>query len=58
MEMSDAEHSVVMPKLPEMVSFWPPMDALINDTYKGQIKPDQFPDKLDKFVSDISKVTE
>lgn len=58
MEMSDAEHSVVMPKLPEMVSFWPPMDALINDTYKGQIKPDQFQDKLDKFVSDISKVTE
>jgi arabinogalactan oligomer / maltooligosaccharide transport system substrate-binding protein len=58
MEMSDNEHSVVMPKLPEMVSFWPPMDALINDTYKGQISPDEFQDKLDKFVSDISKVSE
>jgi arabinogalactan oligomer/maltooligosaccharide transport system substrate-binding protein len=58
MEMSDAEHSVVMPKLPEMVSFWPPMDALINDTYKGQIKADDFQDKLDKFVSDTSKATE
>lgn len=53
--MSDSEHSVVMPKLPEMVSFWPAMDALINDTYKGNIKPDQYQAKLDKFVADISK---
>ena len=53
--MSDEAHSVVMPKLPEMVSFWPAMDALINDTYKGKIKPDQYQAKLDKFVEDISK---
>lgn len=53
--MSDDEHSVVMPKLPEMVSFWPAMDALINDTYKGNIKADQYQAKLDKFVADISK---
>ncbi|HJF18866.1 MAG TPA: extracellular solute-binding protein [Enterococcus columbae] len=55
--MSDDEHSVVMPKLPEMVSFWPAMDALINDTYKGSIKADQYQAKLDKFVADISKET-
>ena len=53
--MSDEAHSVVMPKLPEMVSFWPAMDALINDTYKGKITPDQYQAKLDKFVEDISK---
>ena len=53
--MSDEAHSVVMPKLPEMVSFWPAMDALINDTYKGKIAPDQYQAKLDKFVEDISK---
>ena len=53
--MSDETHSVVMPKLPEMVSFWPAMDALINDTYKGKIAPDQYQAKLDKFVEDISK---
>lgn len=58
MAMSDSDHSVVMPKLPEMVSFWPPMDALINDTYKGQIKPDQFQEKLDKVVADTSKASE
>lgn len=57
-EMSDSEHSVVMPKLPEMNTFWPAMDALINDTYKGSIKEDQYMDKLDKLVSDISKTTE
>lgn len=55
MEMATPEHSVVMPKLPEMVSFWPPMDALINDTYKGKISSDQYQEKLDKFVADTSK---
>lgn len=58
MEMSDTDHSVVMPKLPEMNSFWPAMDALINDTYKGNIKESQYQDKLDKLVSDMSKTTE
>ena len=58
MEMTDPEHTVVMPKLPEMVSFWPPMDALINDTYKGNIKEADYQAKLDKFVQDISKKVE
>lgn len=58
MQMSTTDHSVVMPKLPEMNSFWPAMDALINDTYKGNIKESQYQDKLDKLVSDMSKTTE
>lgn len=53
--MSDADHSVVMPKLPEMVNFWPPMDALINDTYKGKIPSSDFQSKLDTFVKQVSK---
>src|SRR5699024_9271962 len=55
LQMSDANHTVVMPKLPEIISFWPPMDSLINDTYKGKIKPAQYQDKLNKFVKDTSK---
>lgn len=57
MAMATPESSVVMPKLPEMVSFWPPMDAIINDTFKGNIKEDQYQAKLDKLVQDISKET-
>ncbi|MBO0475270.1 extracellular solute-binding protein [Enterococcus ureasiticus] len=55
MKMSDADHSVVMPKLPEMVSFWGPADAVINDTYNGKISEDQYLPKLDKLVKDTSK---
>ncbi len=57
MAMSDNDHSVVMPKLPEMTTFWPPMDSLINDVYKGKIKATQYQAKLDKFVSDNAKKT-
>lgn len=57
MAMSDNDHSVVMPKLPEMTTFWPPMDSLINDVYKGKINATQYQAKLDKFVSDNAKKT-
>lgn len=57
-EMSDEEHSVVMPKIPEIVSFFPPMDALINDTYKGKIKEDNYQEKLDKLVDDTKQAPE
>lgn len=57
MVMSDNDHSVVMPKLPEMTTFWPPMDSLINDVYKGKINATQYQAKLDKFVSDNAKKT-
>ena len=58
MEMSQFTHSVVMPKVPEIVSFWPAMDAIINDAYKGNITADEYMEKLDKLVEDTSKVTE
>lgn len=58
MEMSQPTHSVVMPKVPEIVSFWPAMDAIINDAYKGNITADEYMNKLDKLVEDTSKVTE
>ena len=47
-----------MPKVPEIVSFWPAMDAIINDAYKGNITADEYMSKLDKLVEDTSKVTE
>ena len=58
MEMSQPTHSVVMPKVPEIVSFWPAMDAIINDAYKGNITESEYMEKLDKLVEDTSKVTE
>ena len=53
--MAQPTHSVLMPKIPEIVSFWPAMDAVINDTYKGNIKPADYQAKLDKVVQDTSK---
>ena len=58
MEMSQTTHSVVMPKIPEMVSFWPAMDAVINDTYKGNIKPADYMTKLDALVSETATISE
>lgn len=55
MTMSDPDHSVVMPKLPAMVSFWGPADAVINDTYNGKIVEADYLAKLDKLVADTSK---
>jgi len=49
---------VVMPKIPEIVSFWPPMDAVINDTYKGIIKEADYQRKLDSLVADTAKKSE
>ncbi|MGC3730948.1 sugar ABC transporter substrate-binding protein, partial [Enterococcus faecalis] len=56
LEMAQPTDSVVMPKIPEIVSFWPAMDAVINDTYKGNFKPADYQAKLDKLVQDTSKV--
>ena len=55
-EMAKPENSVVMPKLPQMVTFWGPSDALINDAYKGKIKSDtDMKSKLDKLVKQSEK---
>ena len=58
MEMSQTTHSVVMPKIPEMVSFWPAVDAVINDTFKGNIKEADYMNKLDALVKDTATVSE
>lgn len=58
MDMSQTTHSVVMPKIPEMVSFWPAMDAVLNDAYKGNIKEADFMTKLDSLVNETAKVSE
>lgn len=57
-EMTQPTHTVVMPKIPEIVSFWPAMDAVINDTYKGKIKPADFQSKLDKLINDVGTPAE
>lgn len=55
-EMAKPKNSVVMPKLPQMVTFWGPSDALINDAYKGKIKSDtDMQSKLDKLVKQSEK---
>lgn len=58
MEMSQTTHSVVMPKIPEMVSFWPAMDAVLNDAYKGNIKPADYKTKLDALVTETATISE
>lgn len=49
------EHSVLMPKLPEMKNFWPNMNALLVDTYEGKVPEAEMQKKLDTLVKDVSK---
>lgn len=53
-QMAKPENSVVMPKIPEMVTFWPPADALIIDAYNGKIAKEDMKVKLDQLVEDTS----
>lgn len=53
--MSQSDHSVVMPKIPAVASFWTQCSPLINDAYAGKIAEGDMQKKLDEFVSDISK---
>lgn len=53
-QMGKPENSVVMPKVPEMVTFWPPADALIIDAYSGKIANKDMKAKLDQLAEDIS----
>lgn len=52
--MTSENHSVLMPKIPEMNVFWQHMNPLLVDTYKGKIKEADYPDALDKLVKDIT----
>ncbi|MFZ8765369.1 extracellular solute-binding protein [Enterococcus diestrammenae] len=53
--MSQEDHSVVMPKIPEVSTFFSQCSPLINDAYSGKIAKDDVQAKLDQFVVDISK---
>ncbi|MBY9080304.1 extracellular solute-binding protein [Paenibacillus sp. HN-1] len=53
--MSQDDHSVVMPKIPEVASFWAQCSPLINDAYTGKIQDSDMQQKLDQFVADIAK---
>lgn len=57
-EMTSEEHSVLMPKLPEMKNFWVNMNALLVDTYSGKVPEAEMQSKLDKLVEDISEPVE
>lgn len=48
-------YSVPMPKIPQVANFWTPMDAIFNDTAKGNIPESQMLPKLKEFDSSISK---
>ena len=53
--MSEDDHSVVMPKIPEVATFWTQCSPLINDAYAGKIGVEDRQKKLDQFIEDISK---
>lgn len=55
-KMAASEHSVLMPKIPEMVNFWPSALAIISDAFKGNIPEDQMKEKLTQLVEDTSAV--
>lgn len=57
-KMTTEEHSILMPQLPQMKNFWPNMNALLVDTYKGKVSEAQMQQKLDKLVKDVSKSEE
>lgn len=52
--MTTKEHSVLMPKIPEMNVFWQHMNSLLADAYKGKIPQEDFPKSLDKLVNEIT----
>lgn len=53
-EMTTDEYSVLMPKLPEIMNFWPNMNAILVDAYEGRLSEKEMQDKMDKLVNDIS----
>lgn len=55
MTMSQPGHSVIMPKLPQITTFWNESAPLLGGVYDGKIKPNQYRIKLNKLQRDISK---
>ncbi|MHC5248558.1 extracellular solute-binding protein [Enterococcus sp. LJL90] len=57
-EMATPEHTLLMPKIPEMVGFWPSALSVISDAYKGKIPENQMENKLTQLIEDTSTVAE
>lgn len=55
MTMAKTDHSTLMPKMPQMATFWNDAAPLINGAYTGSIPASQYSTKLDAFVKNISK---
>jgi arabinogalactan oligomer/maltooligosaccharide transport system substrate-binding protein len=55
MVMSKPGYSTLMPKMPQMATFWDAATPLINGAYTGSVKEAQYTTKLDAFVKRISK---
>ncbi|EOH96332.1 extracellular solute-binding protein [Enterococcus pallens] len=53
-KMAQPGFTELMPKIPEMVSFWPGALSVISDSYKGKIPEDQMEKKLTQLVDDTS----
>lgn len=53
--MAKEGNSVVMPKLPQMATFWNNAAPLINGAYTGSIKATDYQAQLQKFQDSISK---
>lgn len=52
--MIQPSHSVLMPKLPQIVTLWPQSEAIINDAYTGTIStPDEMMKKLSELDQNI-----
>jgi arabinogalactan oligomer/maltooligosaccharide transport system substrate-binding protein len=50
-----SDHSIIMPKMTQMATFWNLSAPLINGAYTGSIKSSQYMDKLQTFQDAISK---
>lgn len=55
MTMAKTGNSTLMPKMPQMATFWNDAAPLINGAYTGSIPASQYSTKLDTFVKNISK---
>ncbi|WP_312682247.1 extracellular solute-binding protein [Lactococcus taiwanensis] len=53
--MSKSDHSTLMPKLPQMATYWNVLGPVINGAYTGKITPAQYKDQLQKLQDAISK---
>lgn len=55
MTMSKPGYSVIMPKMPQITTFWNESAPLLSGVYDHKVKPAQYRAKLAKLQKDISK---